>query len=364
MENSQQANNEPTHELGVPQGAKPQIENALLIAPEQNDQAGRPIEKPMSIKERVERNPWVFLIVVSLATASVVVGVQGYFDKQSKDAAVNKLESQLISIDRRIEGKEGERFLDVRKFIIAKTEESRIPTTSKFLPEDNFYASPDTTTWTYSTSSESALAKLLTGQAPPPELDPLLALAPQIHLWQGGAVLPMEGSQVFKAAVPLIIVQRTPIDRFAEIVGSAAEIMGRATTSASQVDLSVQQNPQDFRKALENIYRGDIVGFLQLAQMQSIFSLPVVDPKISVELVTSQKVGNVLYAQFRITLKDVTVGGVKYERYYIRQEDIIISAPTDVYMVRTFIPSSDPASRGEVYTRFTEWFGGLAILLG
>jgi hypothetical protein len=310
----------------------------------------------MSLKEQIESNPFVYLIGVIIGTATVVTGVVGYFYTQSKNGAINKLESRLISIDRRIVGNE---FLDVRTFIIPKDQESKVPTSSRFIPEDGFYASQDLPGWQYSKVTEADLVKLTIGQTIPTEFSQAYSIAPVVHTWQGGPALPVEGNLAIKSVVPIIAVQRTSLDKLSEIVKGFSEAISAPGISPVQ-----DQSAQKYGEALERMYRGDIIGFVYASQLVSILSLAQIDSKTSGELRAVQSVGNILYSRFRLTLKDVIVDHAPYAQYYIHIEVILISTTKDLYMIKTLLPSSEPAPRGEIYKGINEWFGELAIPVG
>jgi hypothetical protein len=82
------------------------------------------------------------------------------------------------------------------------------------------------------------------------------------------------------------------------------------------------------------------------------------------QIVKLQKIGNVVYVQFLKTVRDVTVGRRHYEKYFLRQELILVSDGETLYVIQTYVPTADPSTRGDVYGRITEWFAKLAIFVG
>jgi len=115
---------------------------------------------------------------------------------------------------------------------------------------------------------------------------------------------------------------------------------------------------------LDAEFRGDAAGTFLLSELNLLHTLGSDPPNVSFEIVQLQKVGNVVYAQVLRTWRDVTVRGLHYPNYFVRQEIVIVTDQSNLYHIETFVPTSDPAVRGEIYSRITEWFSKLAIFVG
>ena len=108
----------------------------------------------------------------------------------------------------------------------------------------------------------------------------------------------------FKTLFSFVFVQRFPLSKLGELFGSTVDIFGRENEEDSA--LTNDEETETINR-LENIFRGDIVGSFFYGQLGLNFQAALVSPQLSTELVEVQKVGNVLYAQFLITLKNVSI---------------------------------------------------------
>lgn len=331
-----------------------------------------------SIKEQIESNVFVVLIGIIITTVSFTTGVNQYFNSQKTEllqgkadqaqenykvevaqledkhkSEIEKIESQLASIRRRMGGEE---YLDVRSFVFSPSQADEIPADSKFFQEDNFYASTDETHLTYSKTSEEELIKNITGQSLG-NLSEIGTLIP-LHLWRGKDTIPIEGNDLFKSVFPYVSIQKISYEQYSEIIGLSLSLR-----QDNNVPLPSEMDAEEFINGMDKIFRGDAVGTFFTLYLQQRLLTPLVVPNTNVELIEVQKVGNVLYAQSLITLKDVIVENTKYSHYYIRQELILVSTSTDFYLISTFIPSEELIPRGEFFTWVNTWFGDLAIVV-
>jgi hypothetical protein len=78
-------------------------------------------------------------------------------------------------------------------------------------------------------------------------------------------------------------------------------------------------------------------------------------------LLNINKVSNVLYCQFLLTLHNVTIDSRKLDPYFINLEMIVISTKNNVYTICDLIPSEEPMLRGPVPAEVTEWLNGFAV---
>ena len=77
------------------------------------------------------------------------------------------------------------------------------------------------------------------------------------------------------------------------------------------------------------------------------------------QLVSLEKKGNVVYAQLENTLYNVTVDDEPHPEYHLVRELVLISTPSDLYIVKTLVPSAD--YRSDAPRWIMEWFGQFAI---
>jgi hypothetical protein len=220
--------------------------------------------------------------------------------------------------------------------------------------DDNFYASADESRWEYSKTTELELIETITGQS----LDSMSQQATLVplHLWRGKDTLTVEDHDLFKSVFPFISLQKISNEQWSEIIGiSLGDYENNISTGGMDADKLIDE--------MDKLFRGDAVGTVFALYLQQRLVTPVYFPNTKVELVEVQKVGNVLYAQSLVTLQDVTVDEASYSQYYIRQEIILVSTPTDFYLMNTSIPGPELVPRGEYFTWVNAWFGELAIII-
>jgi hypothetical protein len=85
--------------------------------------------------------------------------------------------------------------------------------------------------------------------------------------------------------------------------------------------------------------RADPTGSLLLSQMNLISAFGV-----DVKLTTIDKQGDVVYAQFDAILPKVTVNGQHRQGYYLTIQLVIVTTPDGIYVVKTYLPRSQPRS--------------------
>ena len=315
-----------------------------------------------SIKERVESNPFVYIITVAIAVAGLVAGVQQYFAAQASkeleskyQVEVKELQTRMASINRGTGEKRD--FIDVKTFLRPKSGGAPVVSpTARFFPEDEFYASSAESYWTYSKTTEGELIEELMGRPLPRALAGLGSAVP-LHLWKGKGQFTVDGSPVIRSAFPFIQVQRVPMSDFAKIISLIP-------AKPDEQRLPEDDDREAFLQGAERMFRGDVVGVLHAGFMNTQIGMPMQDKRATFELLSVQKVGNVLYAKSMVTLRDVPVDQRPGSRLYLSRELILVSNVSDVYLISAFVPGLDPAVRGEAFMKVTEWLDDLAILLG
>lgn len=117
-------------------------------------------------------------------------------------------------------------------------------------------------------------------------------------------------------------------------------------------------------KRLDELYRGDIILAIFTSQLSLLHDLVVHSSNTAViSLVTVQRVGNVLYAQLSLRLKDVKVEGRPLSEFYITRELIVISTPDGAYVVHTNVPTQDPSRRAQTFAAVTAWLNDFRIVI-
>ncbi len=243
---------------------------------------------------------------------------------------------------------------------------------STFFPE-NFYAAKAQPDWVYKKTTELDVLSDLIG--PPPagisqNLHQAITLLP-LHLWKSKAELQVQGGDLFRKVYPFVSVEKVTTQQLRTLVGIAAkdrddEADNDASAAARDVQKAISTknvNAQEFIDNMDKAFRNDIIGAFFSAQLQAQFSAAILFPKTTVTLVEVQKVGNVLYAQFLITLKDVKVGGHPYAEYYVRKELIVVSTPESAFVVGTLLPSPEPAPRDPSFAAVSKWLNDFRVVI-
>jgi hypothetical protein len=315
----------------------------------------------MNWKDRIEKNAFVVVVGACVATGATVASVMEYYATEKIDAIKTQhnsemiaLKTQLASITRSMGHEE---YLDVRKMVVPRDRVSPEPN-SQYFDDADFYAPAPSGDWLYSKSSEEELLAALMGQdLSKTPLHKLGNVAP-IHLWRNKKTLHVEGHAVFKNLFGYVYVTKVPVNKIKEIAGALDE---EDKKSISITEPAKKTTTTKDESVLDSLFRGDIAGklltFVLVAQLSA-------DQLMSSELVNVQKVHNVVYMAARMTLKGVKVDKVSYSRYYLNSETIIISIGDDAVMVKTLVPSTDPAGSNEYSQYVTRWFNGLRVLAG
>jgi hypothetical protein len=170
---------------------------------------------------------------------------------------------------------------------------------------------------------------------------------------------PIGNDAVFDAAGPLIIFQRTPLSQMLQSTEYVPALIEEA--AGEKVEFTAE-DLKDSRLLLERAFRGDASALIlantmtnRLASFQS--------PEIDTQLVEIQKVANVVYAQFFITLHNAKMNNKAIPLVFVREEYLIVTDQDSATVIHVFVPTTDPAPRGAVYSQIQEWFSGLAILV-
>jgi hypothetical protein len=268
---------------------------------------------------------------------------------------VDELQKRLSSVSRRLGDSD---YLDVRKLLIRKSETGRVSPRSDFFPEAHFYAPRNLTPWTLKTMPYRDLAKMIFSNDILTEGEDALSLAP-LKVWSPDRHLSVRGSSVVSNLFPLIAVEKLAI-------ADLKETMGWQTFD---LDISVTNGVTNMteshrRITLEKAFPGDAVGALLASELNALFmSSSVLEGELQGELMAVQKVDNVLYGQFRYTLKDVTVDGVKYKQYYCFLDSMAVGLPPDIYVVVALVPTTEPTNRNGNFLLVSSWFQDFAILI-
>ena len=324
-----------------------------------------PEPKPkLTLKERAERNPLIFMVSCVVVAIGVSVGVQQYFYNQQAAAdqrKFNALSERLASIRRGLPDSE---YLDVRDLVYVKgSTNTQIPSASAYFADGSFYAST-ASSWQHSVITEAQLMEDFTGIDIHQTSFWDVSQIAKLHIWRPKAKpIQLDGAN-FKQIFPYVFVQCfsfDQLDKLARLSTGESAVLASGigdNTPAEHVDEEV-----DFHNNYEKYLRNDVVGSIFTIKLYTM-AIMAQFPKQSVTLLNVQKVGNVLYSQVLITLHDLKADSKHYDNYYIKEEIIIVATPNGVALIQTFIPSDDPSFRDPNSTIITSWLQDFRVVVG
>jgi hypothetical protein len=224
----------------------------------------------------------------------------------------------------------------------------------KFFSSELFYAAMPPG-WSYRKMSDVDLWDTIYGQEGAKPDNPLTAIVP-IYVWRRGPFTRLEGNGIINNIAPLITVQRFPNKQLLVELGIETPPLPHSPNESPEMKKLLD----DIH--LPTIFKGDIVGAVLAQNFSLVFDNLRFVEGVSVDLVTINKVGNVLYSQILITLTNGAIGGKKFDVYYLSVENIVISTRDNLYVISDIIPSDDPAPRSSAAAELTQWLNDFAIL--
>ena len=297
-----------------------------------------------TIKQQVESHWLLYLVGTVITTLAIAVPVMLWICHEKVDSLTRDYEGKMASINRRLAGGD---YLNVSKFLIAPDERDKVPPNSKFFPEESFYA-PEPAGWTYKKMSDTDFYNTIYGEAGDKQTSQITQLAP-MHVWVRGKWSSVKNHDLIRNIAPVIVIQAIPTKDLIDQLNLAAPFTGE-----------VEKPIQD--PGSKMVFKGDIVGAMLTESLYNLFNTLHFASNTNVNLLTVNKVKNVLYCQVLLTLRDVSVASRPFSRFYVNVEIIVISTSDTVYALCDFQPSNEPLPRGPVAAEVTQWLDGFAIL--
>lgn len=289
----------------------------------------------------LEKHPFRVLLTFAVLIGGAVYGIVHYFDSERLEATRHDYEvkladsqSKLASINRGLAGGD---YINVARLVVHRGERDRVPAQSKFYADDSFYA-PAVQGWTYKKTTDTEFFTSIFGEEGKKQINELTGLAP-VHVWTRGPLVPLGNHDVSQNFAPCIYLQRLPID-----------------------DLTVQLNLEATKNSQSTtLFQGDVIGAMLAQTFANVFKTLTFTSETQASLLNINKVSNVLYCQFLLTLRNVTINSQKRDSYFITLEMIVISTKDSVYTVCDLIPSEEPMLRGPIPAEVTEWINGFTV---
>lgn len=325
------------------------------------------IGEAMSLKSRLENHIVLVVIAACVSTGGVVFGVSQYFHNRAIENAEQvyqikheTLQTKLASIER---GVSGDSYLDIRSLVRNSDDDSIISKAQCYFPIDRFYAMRQMDSWEYEQMPEDSYSRLLLGLKPKNFF--VSSLSPResdasLHLWRTGDNFHVQTEKISNHLFPHIYLQKLSfkqLDAFSKAgaVDALAE-MKRDSEAPLNEDAVDQQLSR-----LSNVIRDDFTGIFFYYHLAQIFEQSMANADIRSKLIKNQKLGNVLYAQFFTEFDNPRVNNRQVPTFYVRNEIILISTTTDVYLIKIVVPSFEPAPRSGVTSDVNQWLASLKI---
>jgi hypothetical protein len=318
----------------------------------------------VNIKDRVEHNPFVYILVVTIAVSGTAIGITEYFCRQrieitSQKSAleISALQTELTSIRR---GLGDSKYVDIRTFVRTKDLLGTPPINpqSKFFECDDFYARTDLPGWTYERMTNEQFTEKFYGGKPTP-LSRKLTGDLFAHVWYPSKTIHLEAElekdYFFVSAGPLIVLERYPLKISEHLPEILQQQMGENVEITSE-------DIRNTRASLERLIRGDAAaGALQAILTDQLWTTQTT--KIVSQIIELQKVGNVVYSQSLATVHSARVDKQPKSVFFVRTEMIFIMDRSTVTAISIIVPIDDPAPRGVIYSQIQEWLSGLVVVV-
>lgn len=317
---------------------------------------------PKNFKARLEANPILYLISVSVAVAMVIVGVMDYWCNQRSAVAEDGLKNQISVLQNEMSsikrGVGDNKFLDIRAFLYPKggSPSSPINLKSKYVSSEEFFAITDLPGWEYERlTAEEFWHKTYHVHFTGPTFK-IMGQLP-LHVWRPSVGLTVVESKNSSEIGPLISLQKIPLER---------TLKGSLEAQAKEIEEERKLNRPPFfaslsTEELERAFQGDVAEHMLATWIDLHLAGSLDAPEANSSLVQLQKLGNVVYAQLLTTVHDCEVDGKKVAVYFVRHEMIIITDREYTTQIEIVVPSADPSPRGPVYSTIQVWFSGLAL---
>lgn len=322
----------------------------------------------MSLKSRIENHIVLVVISACVTTGGTVFAISQYFNNQSLARAEesaeiehSQLETRLASIER---GLAKDSYLDIRQLLRTASDDTIISRDQGYFPIDRFYALREIKGWQYQHISEAQYEMSLSARKSNINFvstETKVLQAHKLHLWRGNKTFHVQSNGLDQQWYPHILVQRLSLDDFDAISKVAGhEAKEQINSEQQRIVLDEKQVNQQL-KQLSKVVRDDIIGTLFYFQINQTFLESIGNADIKSKLIKSQKLGNVLYAQFMTEISNTKVNKIPVSRFYLRYELILISTQQDIYLVKILVPSFEPAPRDKMASDINSWLSALKI---
>lgn len=346
---------------------------------------------PKSLRDRMQNNVIVLLIVSGVAVAGTTFSISEFLYSQeqkflhvkqdaemtalkakhqeelfsllrSHDSDRKEFEDRITSIEREI----GENhYFDIRNFFIQDSKTAEVSKRAQYFSDANFYAPRDRSRWTYAEMTTMDFLRYMLGDDNP--ILSMIRIPPEaekferVSIWMGQQQQSLEGGP-YKRLMPYVFVERLSHQEYYNMLNKTVRAHMAKLQANSDQDVSEEVVAEGIELLMKS-YRDDVVTTTITGGLNFMSWFKLHFPNTRVYVKKLQKIDNVLYMQNFITMSNVKVDGVPHDQYYITLESFFISTPKELYVVATFVPSSEPVPRHEYFVWVNEWLGDFRVVI-
>lgn len=318
----------------------------------------------IDIRKTIEDHPFTVILGIIITTIGVTYTVVTYLENSKNEIAINGYKNTISSIERRLGGKES---IDISK-LISLASNSQLTSKSIFFPKDNFFATKDDY-WTYKYTNLGELICIKNGVLPPKELVNNPMDMP-LHIWFGGEKFNVTelGEYPFKGEIPSGGLKVLPDNQgvvysLDQVIFNTLIVLQKWDKNGNSIKQRKLEHVDSVTYAINfyEIPKSELMGRFLYFEIKNFYEgLPV--DYISKEVLSVQKVDDILYSQFLTTYQDIEINKKKRDKFYLYTEFILINSNDNLYSLRIESPSLEPRKIGVSFQKITEWFAEFGIV--
>jgi hypothetical protein len=308
----------------------------------------------MSIKEKIEKNPWTYLISVASGAVIITFGVLQFFHTErikslelNYQTKLDECNNAISSINRGL-ANEPDMYLNVKKIFVKSTD--KLPDASKliFYNTDEFYALSDSSYWKHKMINTYVAGQDFSNEDKKDTAKIMRALRKhrsRVHYWSGGRVFNvMESSLFVNANMPLVNtslqVEKINIDTLAVLNAEARD----------------PDHIEEFKIwAKKQMLSNSILMFIDNQRATAKFF-----PEMSYEIQDIQVQNDFVYVKAISTIKKQIIDYKTLENFYLKSETIGLYKNNYLYIITIVEPVIDKMSSDP---EITKWLNCLKIIV-
>jgi hypothetical protein len=345
-------------------------------------------QKPQrTLKEIVEDNIIITIVIAAVATGSVVAGTMVYLTTQHEniltatcddkitgltqtqniatakhDAEVRELKLRITDVTRLTRSLGGT--LDVGKMFLTQNDlQSTCANQNiRYFPERQYCAPNNIKELKYERMPAALLLRDLSGSAAVPHNMSDAIAAYSVDVWKGKA-MPVRGTS-YSRFFPFIAVRQVTKEQIVEMgqkMGIFVE-QNKLSPKSANVSDNTQHAPTDtsiegMTLFLQNESAGNLAALFVTANLLSLFV-----GNIDFNVLQIQQLGPVMHTKFLEKFHNINVNNVEYSTYYTIQELFVFARDNgELFSISTFLPTENAAGN-ETSAAINEWLSAFRVV--